>query len=177
MALLQRPKAPKASPRERAASEASISAALVSGQDYGRQLRSFELADFMTAEQRSKHMAKIKSKNTKPELQLRRELHALGFRYRLHGARLPGRPDLIFPGRRKVIFVHGCFWHGHSCPIGSRLPKTNTEFWRDKRSKNEQRDARQLEELQQLGWEPLVVWECQVKTGAALTAAQAFLSG
>lgn len=107
-------------------------------------------------------MAKIRSKDTKPELWLRRRLHAEGFRYRLHDRKLPGKPDLVFPGRRKVILVNGCFWHGHDCPVGARLPKTNTEFWAEKRRRNQDRDLRQQEELRQLGWRTLVVWECQV---------------
>lgn len=116
----------------------------------------------MSREQRSVHMAKIRSKDTKPELLLRRSLHELGYRYRLHDPRLPGRPDMVFASRRKVIFVHGCFWHGHECPVGLRLPKSNTEFWEQKRLANQARDARQLGQLAELGWEALVVWECQL---------------
>lgn len=118
----------------------------------------------MTGQQRSAHMAKIRSKDTKPELALRRAIHALGYRYRLHDPRLPGKPDLVFPGRRKVIFVNGCFWHGHDCPVGARLPKTHPEFWREKRQKNQERDVRQLAALEELGWESLVVWECRIKS-------------
>ena len=120
------------------------------------------MADFMTSAQRSAHMAKIRSKNTKPELQLRRALHAVGYRYRLHDPGLPGRPDLVFAGRRKVIFVNGCFWHGHDCPVGSRLPKTNTEFWADKRRRNQERDCAQRLRLTEMGWTYLDVWECEV---------------
>ena len=129
------------------------------------------MADFMDPAQRSAHMAKIKSKNTKPELLLRKALHALGFRYRLHDKKLPGKPDLVFPSRKKVIFVNGCFWHGHDCPVGSRLPKSNTEFWRDKRAKNKARDQRQLAQLDLLGWESLVVWECDIKASRGVPAA------
>lgn len=118
----------------------------------------------MNPVQRSAHMAKIKSKNTKPELVIRKGLHALGFRYRLHDRRLPGTPDLVFPGRRKVLFVNGCFWHGHDCPVGTRLPKSNTEFWALKRQRNRVRDQRKTAELQAMGWEFLVVWECSIKT-------------
>nr|WP_231709499.1 very short patch repair endonuclease [Arthrobacter sp. zg-Y895] len=121
--------------------------------------------------QRSAHMAKIKSKNTKPELLLRKGLHALGHRYRLHDRKLPGKPDLVFPSRKKVVFVNGCFWHGHDCPVGSRLPKTNTEFWRDKRAKNQARDEQQLAQLDLLGWESLVVWECDIKASQGVPAA------
>lgn len=107
-------------------------------------------------------MAKIRSKNTKPEMLLRRALHALGYRYRIHGSVLPGKPDLVFAGRRKVIFVNGCFWHGHDCPVGSRLPKTNTEFWADKRRRNQERDCAQRLRLTEMGWTYLDVWECEV---------------
>lgn len=129
------------------------------------------MADFMSPEQRSAHMSKIRSKDTKPEIWLRSRLHGAGYRYRLHDRRLPGSPDLVFPGRRKVIFVNGCFWHGHQCPIGTRLPKSNTEFWAGKRRRNQDRDLRQQEELRALGWNTLVVWECEVRGGADLLEA------
>lgn len=121
-------------------------------------------------------MAKISAKNTKPEILIRRELHALGYRYRLHDARLPGKPDLVFAGRGKVIFVNGCFWHGHTCPKGQRLPKSNLEYWSAKRLRNQERDALQRQKLIELGWEYLDVWECQMKSGDAyLTEVQSFL--
>ena len=113
-------------------------------------------------------MAKIRSKNTKPELLLRRALHALGYRYRIHDRVLPGKPDLVFAGRRKVIFVNGCFWHGHDCPVGRRLPKTNTEFWAEKRRRNQERDSAQRLRLTEMGWTYLDVWECEVIAGAGL---------
>lgn len=113
-------------------------------------------------------MAKIRSKDTQPELQLRRALHALGYRYRIHDPRLPGRPDLVFAGRRKVIFVNGCFWHGHDCPVGSRLPKSNTEFWAEKRRRNQARDVSQRSQLAQMGWSYLDVWECDIARNARL---------
>lgn len=122
----------------------------------------------MTAAQRSAHMAKIRSKNTKPELRLRRALHAAGYRYRLHDRALPGRPDLVFAGRKKVIFVNGCFWHGHNCPVGSRLPKSNTEFWAEKRRRNQERDCTQRLQLLEMGWAYLDVWECEVAASAKL---------
>ena len=122
----------------------------------------------MTPMQRSAHMAKIKSKNTKPELILRKKLHALGYRYRLHDAKLPGKPDLVFPSRKKVVFVNGCFWHGHDCPVGARLPKTNTAFWLDKRERNQARDQRHIDMLSDLGWECLVVWECTIKASSVV---------
>lgn len=127
------------------------------------------MADFMSPEERSAHMSKIRSKDTKPELRLRRMLHGAGYRYRLHDRKLPGRPDLVFPGRRKVIFVHGCFWHGHECPVGSRLPKTNTVFWASKRRRNQERDALQRRLLEDMGWSVLIVWECEVKASAGVS--------
>ncbi|RDV08695.1 DNA mismatch endonuclease Vsr [Arthrobacter sp. RT-1] len=122
------------------------------------------MADFMTPAQRSAHMAKIRSKDTKPEIKLRRFLHGAGYRYRLHDRRLPGRPDLVFSGRKKAIFVHGCFWHGHTCRIGARLPKTNVEFWADKRRANQERDRRQQVELEDRGWKVFVIWECEIES-------------
>lgn len=122
----------------------------------------------MTSAQRSAHMAKIRSKNTKPEMLLRHALHAFGYRYRLHGGALPGRPDLVFAGRRKVIFVNGCFWHGHDCPIGSRLPKSNTEFWAAKRQRNQERDLSQRSQLTAMGWSYIDVWECDIAGNANL---------
>jgi DNA mismatch endonuclease (patch repair protein) len=113
-------------------------------------------------------MSKIHSKDTKPELALRRLLHGVGYRYRLHDTKLPGKPDLVFPSRRKVIFVNGCFWHGHDCPVGTRLPKSNTQFWADKRRRNCERDLRQQDELLSRGWQPLVVWECELKSDPSL---------
>lgn len=126
------------------------------------------MADFMSPEQRSAHMAKIRSKDTKPEIMLRRLLHRDGLRYRLHDRRLPGKPDLVFAGRKKVIFVNGCFWHGHDCPVGSRLPKSNTQFWLDKRRRNHERDALQRTQLVQQGWGYLDVWECEILAGGDL---------
>lgn len=122
----------------------------------------------MSPEQRSAHMAKIRSKDTKPEIILRRLLHREGLRYRLHDRRLPGKPDLVFAGRRKVVFVNGCFWHGHDCPVGSRLPKSNREFWLDKRRRNHERDALQRTQLVQQGWSYLDVWECEILAGGDL---------
>lgn len=108
-------------------------------------------------------MRSVKNRDTKPEIIVRRLLHRMGFRYRLHRSDLPGKPDIVFTSRKKVIFVHGCFWHGHSCKRGSRLPKTNTEYWQSKIERNKQRFAKQLEELADLGWSELTIWECQLK--------------
>jgi DNA mismatch endonuclease (patch repair protein) len=110
-------------------------------------------------------MGKIRSKDTKPEMLLRRVLHHAVYRYRLHDRTLPGKPDLVFPGRKKVIFVNGCFWHGHSCPVGQRLPKTNTDFWASKRLRNQERDSAQRAKLLATGWRYLDVWECEVLAG------------
>jgi DNA mismatch endonuclease, patch repair protein len=113
---------------------------------------------------RRKTMQAVKSKNTGPEMEVRRLLHAAGYRYRLHRRDLPGSPDLVFVGRRKVIFVHGCFWHGHNCERGARIPKTNAEYWIEKVARNRGRDEIVLKQLQIEGWESLTLWECQLKT-------------
>lgn len=119
--------------------------------------------DKLTASQRSAIMARVKTKGSKPELQVRSALHRLGYRYRLHCEELPGRPDLVFPAKKKVIFVHGCFWHGHYCPRG-KLPATNVEFWKTKICKNRKRDAKLLEQLQTLGWDAEIIWECEIRS-------------
>ncbi|MDH6268461.1 DNA mismatch endonuclease (patch repair protein) [Rhizobium sp. SG_E_25_P2] len=121
-----------------------------------------------TPEQRSAVMRKVKSKHTAPELKLRKLLTSLGYRYRLHRADLPGKPDLVFPGRRKLIFVHGCFWHGHDCARGARAPKTNVDYWSQKIARNRARDAAHQEALAAAGWWALTVWECEMKDDAAL---------
>ena len=106
-------------------------------------------------------MRRIRSKGMKPEMMVRRLVHGLGYRYRLHGGKLPGRPDLVFAKRRKVIFVHGCFWHQHkNCAI-SRLPKSNQDYWLPKMERNKMRDAQNKVQLRKLGWKCLVVWECE----------------
>jgi len=104
-------------------------------------------------------MARIRGKDTKPELMLRRALHGLGLRYRLHDRRLPGSPDLVFPGRRAVVFVHGCFWHAHDCPRGV-APGSNVAFWTAKIDGNVARDERAMTALREAGWRVLTVWEC-----------------
>jgi DNA mismatch endonuclease, patch repair protein len=122
------------------------------------------MVDSLTPEQRSKRMALIRSKDTKPEMIVRRLVHSLGYRYRLHDRTLPGRPDLVFKGRRKVIFIHGCFWHRHGegCAL-TRLPKSRLEFWRRKLEDNERRDREKQAALRALGWEFLIIWECELK--------------
>ena len=116
----------------------------------------------MLSEQRSRTMRAVKGRNTKPELAVRRLLHRMGYRYRLHRKDLPGKPDIVFGPRCKVIFVHGCFWHGHSCMRGSRLPKTNTEYWKAKIARNIERHSTQADDLFASGWTTLTVWECEL---------------
>lgn len=108
-------------------------------------------------------MSRIGSRNTKPEMVVRKGLHAAGFRYRLHARNLPGSPDIVLPKYRSVILVHGCFWHAHKGCRNFRLPKSNTDFWREKLVRNAERDTRQLKELQDAGWRTLVVWECATR--------------
>ncbi|MCC9206272.1 very short patch repair endonuclease [Arthrobacter sp. zg-Y769] len=130
------------------------------------------MTDTVSPEQRSRNMARIRGKDTKPELLIRGILHAAGYRFRLHGSfgkvRLPGKPDLVFAGRRKVLFVNGCFWHFHSCRAGQHAPKTNSEFWAAKRKRTVERDAAARERLAALGWDVLVVWECELRDRSIL---------
>jgi DNA mismatch endonuclease Vsr len=118
----------------------------------------------MTTTERSRIMRAVKSHDTKPEMIVRRLLHALGYRYRIHRKDIPGNPDLAFIGRRKAIFVHGCFWHGHDCARGARIPKMNREYWTAKIARNKARDATHLTALAELGWQPLIIWECETKS-------------
>src|SRR5271170_2490321 len=106
-------------------------------------------------------MRAIRSKNMRPEMAVRSLVHKLGYRFRLHRPDLPGTPDLVFPSRRKIIEVRGCFWHWHLCPKGRSTPITNAEFWRKKKLENKERDARNGAHLRRLGWRVLVIWECQ----------------
>ena len=117
---------------------------------------------------RSRTMRAVKSKNTSPELLVRRLLHARGYRYRLHRSDLPGCPDLVFPSRKKIVFVHGCFWHGHDCARGSRIPKTNTDYWTAKVARNRARDVAALKQLKSLGWKLLALWECELPDESAI---------
>lgn len=110
---------------------------------------------------RSANMRAIRSKDMKPELAVRKLVHGMGYRYRLHRHDLPGRPDMVFPSRRKVIFVHGCFWHSHNCKA-AHVPKTNQGYWGPKLERNRIRDARNIEALAAKGWQSLVVWECEI---------------
>jgi len=118
--------------------------------------------DTICSELRSALMSRIRRKDTGIELRVRKGLHQLGFRYRLGGAGLPGSPDIVLPKHRTVIFVHGCFWHGHDCSL-FRLPKTRTEFWRSKIDTNRSRDRRTSGELASAGWNVLTLWECEIR--------------
>jgi DNA mismatch endonuclease (patch repair protein) len=119
--------------------------------------------DTLSRKERSERMGRVRAKDTKPEMFVRRLIHGLGYRYRLHSAKLPGHPDLVFTGRKKVIFVHGCFWHRHGgCP-NCRLPKSRLDFWEPKLARNRQRDISNQAKLRKMGWKLLVIWECELK--------------
>lgn len=136
------------------------------------------MSDTLLPAQRRKCMAAIRGKNTKPELIVRRIAHRLGFRFRLHASDLPGKPDLVFRSRRAVIFVHGCFWHLHSCRKGSIAPINNASFWEMKRRSNSDRDKRTLKMLRRGGWKAMTIWECQTRDIAKLAARiSTFLEG
>ncbi|MBT9594963.1 MAG: DNA mismatch endonuclease Vsr [Vitreoscilla sp.] len=120
------------------------------------------MADVLTPEQRQLNMSRIRGRDTKPEMLVRRGLHARGLRYLLHDRKLPGRPDLVFPRYGAVVFVHGCFWHAHGCAL-SKLPATRQEFWNKKLAENAARDRRAIEALLADGWRVLVVWECALR--------------
>jgi DNA mismatch endonuclease (patch repair protein) len=123
--------------------------------------------DTRTPEQRRRIMRSVKSKDTGPEMAVRRMLHAQGYRYRLHRKDLPGRPDVVFASKRKVIFIHGCFWHGHGCSKG-KLPKSKLNYWQPKIEQNKDRDARNIAELDATGWQALVIWQCELADFQAL---------
>lgn len=133
------------------------------------------MVDTRTPEQRRRIMQSVGQKNTGPEVAVRRALHRLGYRFRLHSKGLPGRPDIVFPSRKKLIFVHGCFWHGHNCSKG-RLPKSRPEFWIPKIDGNKSRDERIVNELKKDGWESFVIWQCEIaKLDNTIEAATDFL--
>ncbi len=119
--------------------------------------------DRVSQQTRSRIMAAIRSKDTEPEMRVRRLVHAMGYRYRLHVKSLPGSPDLAFPGRHKVIFVNGCFWHQHNCRLGRKRPKSRVDYWHPKLSRNKLRDAENRRSLRKLGWRVMTIWECQTK--------------
>ena len=128
------------------------------------------MSDVFDTAKRSAVMAAVKGKNTKPELAVRKALTGLGARYRLHRKDLPGSPDIALLGRRLAIFVHGCFWHGHPCARGARTPKANAGYWAAKLERNRARDAAALAALTKAGWRAEVVWECELRDPAGLTA-------
>lgn len=121
------------------------------------------MTDKISPERRSENMRRIRAKDMKPEMLVRRLVHSMGYRYRLHRKDLPGKPDLVFGPRRKVIFVHGCFWHQHSDPncLDGRMPKSRTEYWKPKLCRNVERDVENSNNLQQQGWQVLTIWECE----------------
>ena len=125
------------------------------------------MADTHTPQQRRMNMQAVRGKNTAPELLIRSTVHRLGFRFRLHRKDLPGTPDIVFPSRKKVIVVHGCFWHGHGCSRGG-LPSSNLDFWQAKITRNRERDSHSEERLRKEGWKVLKVWECETKDQSAL---------
>src|SRR5947207_15294504 len=125
--------------------------------------------DKLSQERRSANMARIRSKDTSPELVLRKLIHGLGYRFRLHRKDLPGKPDLVFPARGKVIFVHGCFWHQHPGCREGRVPGSRIEYWGPKLAKNQARDAKNLSQLEEMGWDVLTVWECSLRESRQLT--------
>jgi DNA mismatch endonuclease (patch repair protein) len=124
--------------------------------------------DIVDKARRSAMMARIRGKDTAPELKVRRAVHAMGYRFRLHRRGLPGSPDLVFPGSKKVIFVHGCYWHRHEGCRYATVPKSNPEFWVEKFEKNVTRDRRVLEKLTNLAWDAMVVWECETRDATVL---------
>ena len=124
--------------------------------------------DVFSAEKRSAVMRRVKGRNTTPELTVRKALTKVGARYRLHRKDLPGKPDIVLPGRKLALFVHGCFWHGHDCARGARVPKQNRDYWIEKIGRNRDRDEASREALTALGWRVETLWECDLKDAAAL---------
>ncbi len=124
--------------------------------------------DTVDQAKRSWIMSRVRGKDTTPERRVRSLVHRLGYRFRLHRRSLPGCPDLVFPARRVALFVHGCFWHGHPCARGDRLPSTNAAYWKNKIDSNKARHQRHVRDLSELGWQVLVVWECETKDLDAL---------
>lgn len=121
------------------------------------------MPDVFSKKKRSEIMRKVKSKNTKPEILIRRELHKRGYRYRLHDSKLPGKPDIVLPKYKTIIQVRGCFWHGHDCKA-AKLPKSNREYWSKKQEKNQNRDKKNDQLLKGIGWKVIVIWECSINT-------------
>jgi DNA mismatch endonuclease (patch repair protein) len=123
--------------------------------------------DTFSSTKRSEIMSRVRSKNTQPELSVRTVVHGLGYRYRLHSKSLAGSPDIVLARHRKIIFVHGCFWHGHSCSAAT-LPKSNRGYWELKQHRNADRDRENIRTLRRLGWKVLIIWECEIKSGESL---------
>lgn len=121
------------------------------------------VADRLSPEARSRLMSRVRSRDTTPERGVRTLLHGMGYRFRLHREDLPGTPDIVMPGRNLVIFVHGCFWHGHSCKV-DKMPKSKTEYWNPKIEANRERDLRKARKLRRMGWRVLTVWECELRS-------------
>ena len=128
------------------------------------------MPDIMTPTQRSQRMSRVKCKDSKAEMRVRRMVHRLGFRYRLHNKKLPGKPDMVLTRHKKVILIHGCYWHQHGVCRPLAIPENNSDFWRKKFADNLRRDRRNFEQLTELGWNVLVVWECETKDAEALGA-------
>jgi DNA mismatch endonuclease (patch repair protein) len=133
------------------------------------------MVDTVSVTTRSEIMSRVRSKDTRPEMTVRRLIHKAGFRYRLHVADLPGRPDLVFPKRKKVIFIHGCFWHSHTGCQHARVPKSRTSFWTAKFESNKTRDERNIDALTQAGWKVLVLWECELSKPDLIKKIKEFL--
>jgi len=129
------------------------------------------VTDVLTPDQRRLNMSRIRARDTKPEMLIRRGLHARGLRYRLHDRSLPGRPDLVFSRRAVAVFVHGCFWHLHGCAL-SKLPSARQSFWRKKLEQNAARDLKNIEALQACGWRVLVIWECAMRGAGRLNSSE-----
>ena len=127
------------------------------------------MTDVFDSQKHSAVMRAVKSRDTEPELKVRRAAHALGLRFRLGRVDLPGKPDLVFPARRVALFVHGCFWHGHDCPRGARVPQANRAYWTAKIGRNMARDTATPAALRRLGWKPAVIWECETRDPKALS--------
>lgn len=128
------------------------------------------MTDRISKERRSANMRAVRSRNTAPEIRVRQVAHSLGYRFRVHRRELPGNPDIVFPGRRKAIFVHGCFWHQHKGCRKATIPQSNRRFWRRKLRLNMARDAKQIAAIRKQGWRALVIWECDIKDEKRLTA-------
>jgi len=126
------------------------------------------MGEKFTAEQRSACMRAVPSFDTSPEILVRKMIHSMGYRYALHVKRLPGKPDIALTSRRKVVFVHGCFWHNHTCRHGRKSPATNADYWNKKREKNASRDRENIKALRRDGWDVLVIWECWTKDNSSL---------